>query len=114
MSDAFAQFEKRLDSLERKHRKLANGYVAKINPDGLITVVPKEKRTAMGLRLLGAVIVAFVLFKSAVLTIVGPLTYIERIDVLAAGNGFEKLCAWIMQADRVSLAVSELLLRTFG
>ena len=28
MSDAFSQFEKRLDSLERTHRELSNGYVA--------------------------------------------------------------------------------------
>ena len=114
MSEAFAQFEKRLDNLERKHRELAKGYVAKINPDGLITVQPKEKKTAMRLRLLLAIIVAFVLFKSVTLAIVGPLTYADRIAALAQGTTFEQACAWVMQADPISQFLSEYLIRTFG
>lgn len=113
MSDAFAQFEKRLDSLERKHRELANGYFAKINPDGLITVEPKAKPTGLFLRLSLTVAVGFILFKSFTLAIIGPTTYQERIQVLADGTGFEKVCAWIMQIDPLTQAVGAILSNLF-
>ena len=113
MSDTFAQFEKRLDSLERKHRELAKGYVAKINPDGLITVEPKPKRAGVFLRLVLTVVVGFVIFKSITLAIIGPTTYNERIQALADGTGFEKVCAWIMQIDPLTQAVATFLSSTF-
>ncbi|MEM1073910.1 MAG: hypothetical protein AAF665_03715 [Pseudomonadota bacterium] len=114
MSDTFAQFEKRLDTLERKHRELAKGYVAKINPDGLITVEPKRERGLLRPRFALAVIVGFLLFKIVTLAAVGPLTYQDRIAALADGTAFEKVCAWIMQADTISLAAAEYLIKVFS
>jgi hypothetical protein len=113
MSDAFAQFEKRLDHLERKHRELAKGYVAKINPDGLITVEPKSKRTGFAIKLVLMVVVGLVFFKSITLAIIGPVTYDERIAALAEGNAFEQLCAWVMQSEPLSQAVAVFLANTF-
>ncbi len=113
MSDTFAQFEKRLDNLERKHRELAKGYVAKINPDGLITVEPKSRRAGLFLRLLLTVILGFVAFKSVTLAIIGPVTYDERIQALTDGTAFEKVCAWIMQIDPLSQVVATFLNNTF-
>lgn len=114
MSDAFAQFEKRLDSLERKHRELAKGYVAKINPDGLITVEPKKGRTALRLRVLAAAIIGFVFFKAVTLAAVGPATYAGRIEALSLGTSFERACAWIMQVDPVTSQLAGLLLSVLG
>lgn len=109
MSDAFAQFEKRLESLERKHRELAAGYVAKINPDGLITVEPKPKRTGLTARLLAMIIIGIISFKVITLMLVGPVIYQSRVDALAAGTQFEKAAAWIMQADPLSQRVAGML-----
>lgn len=106
MSDAFADFEARLNSLERKHKELANGYVAKINPDGLITIAPKEQRSILRLRVLSILFLGFILFKVITLVVVGPLTYDSRLDELREGTGPERISAWIMQADPLSEATA--------
>ena len=114
MSEAFAQFEKRLDSLERKHRELASGYIAVINPDGLISIQPKEKRAGLALRLIAAMGIGYVLFKSVTLALVGQLTYNERIATLADGTGSERICAWLMQADPISTQLAAVWSGLFG
>ncbi|MFK7743528.1 MAG: hypothetical protein AB8B47_00630 [Roseobacter sp.] len=106
MSDAFTQFEERLQSLEHKHKELARGYVAKLNPDGLITVEPKQQRRGGWTLLLLAVALGGVLFKAATLSIVGKAVYETRIDTLNAGTTFEKICAWVMQIDPFTEQVS--------
>ncbi|WP_282059782.1 hypothetical protein [Roseobacter litoralis] len=114
MSDTFTQFERRLDTLERKHRALANGYVAGVNPDGLITIAPKAERSGSMVRFGVAVAFGFVAFKAMAVAVIGPATYQGRIDTLASGNTFEKVCAWVMQADPVSQKVATFLLATVG
>lgn len=109
MSEAFTQFEKRLDSLERKHKELANGYVAKINPDGLITVEPKQQRGGRWTRFLLAVGAAVIMFKALALAFNGPAVYDTRVETLASGTAFEKACAWVMQADPVTVYVAGLI-----
>lgn len=114
MSDAFTQFEKRLESLERKHRELAKGYVAKINPDGLITVEPGTGRSVLKLRLFASLFLGLIVFKSVTLVMVGPMTYETRIESLAGGTLLERLSAWIMQADPVSTAIAKFVIANFG
>ncbi|MGD9294942.1 MAG: hypothetical protein PVI41_08685 [Roseobacter sp.] len=109
MSDAMAQFEKRLESLERKHKELAAGYVARINPDGLITVEPRSRRTGLTARLLAMLVIGVVSFKVITLTLVGPVVYQSRVDALAVGTKFEQAAAWIMQADPLSQRVAQML-----
>jgi hypothetical protein len=114
MSEAFTQFEKRLENLERKHRDLAKGYVAKINPDGLILVKPKPKRSGFKLRILTTLVVAVLLFKSFTLAMIGPLTYDSRIEALLQGTWLERACGWVMQADPLSMAIANFLIKTFA
>jgi len=102
MSDTFAQFEQRLVSLERKHQELAKGYVAKINPDGLITIEPKKSRTHIRARLLTAIVLGFLVFKAATIVLVGPATYDSRLDEMRAGTGPERFGAILMQEDPVT------------
>ena len=110
MSDTFTQFENRLDTLQRKHRALAKGYVAQVNPDGLITIEPKPKTSGGRLRFVIATTIGFFTFKVLAIALIGPATYQSRIDALAVGNRFEKLCAWIMQADPISHQMAVFLL----
>lgn len=114
MSDTFAQFEKRLQSLERKHRELAEGYVAKINPDGLITIEPKQQKSGLLLKLFATAFLGVVVFKIAVLNIVGGAVYDERISALADGTMFERAVAWMMQADPLTERLSTLLSTVIG
>lgn len=114
MSDTFSQFEKRLDSLERKHRELSNGYVAKINPDGLITVEPKQSnRTGLLLRLCVMAAVGFLTFKVVTLVIVGVPVYETRLDTLTQGTAIEKAISWIMQIDPLSERIAAYLVTAF-
>ena len=110
MSDAFAEFEKRLDSLERKHRDLANGYVAKINPDGLIVIAPKSRSSGNKLRLMSAIFLGFIVFKITTIVLVGPAVYDSRLDELRAGTGPEQMSAWLMQADPFSAAAADFII----
>ncbi|ABG31687.1 hypothetical protein CEP88_00570 [Roseobacter denitrificans] len=114
MSDAFTQFEKRRDRLERRHRAPAKGYVAQVDPDGLITISARPTRSGLNFRFIGAAAFGFLAFKALAIALIGPVTYQGRIDALAAGHGFEKLCAWIMQADPISLQIATFLLMTVG
>lgn len=113
MSDAFAQFEKRLSSLERKHKALAEGYVARISPDGLITVQPKPKSSGLTVRLVALIFFGVMLFKLITVSLIGEVTYQERLDQLLSGTGFEKATAWILQLDPLTLHVSEYLRGAF-
>jgi hypothetical protein len=106
MSDTYAQFETRCATLKRKHSELAKGYVAKLDGDGLITLVPARRRPFITARLILGTVIGFMLFKSVTIALVGPLTYQERIDALAAGTDFEKAAAWLMQADPVASKVA--------
>lgn len=114
MSDTFSQFEKRLDSLERKHRELSNGYVAKINPDGLITVEPKQSnRAGLLLRLCVMVVFGFLAFKVVTLMVVGVPVYETRLDTLMQGSAIEKAIAWMMQIDPISEKIAAYLITIF-
>ncbi len=114
MSDTFSQFEKRLDSLERKHRELSKGYVAKINPDGLITVAPKpSKRTGLTVRVIVLIAVGFITFKALALAIIGFPIYETRLEGLAEGSMIEQTIAWVMQIDPVSQSIASFVLTAF-
>lgn len=114
MSDAFAQFEKRLELLERRHRELAEGYVARINPDGLITVEPKPQRSGLLLKLFATAFLGIIVFKTAALYLVGLVVYEGRVGALAEGTKFEQAAAWIMQADPLTQHLATLLTGLLG
>ena len=114
MSDTFAQFEKRLQSLERKHKELAVGYVARINPDGLITVEPKKQGKSIAVRVLAAAVLGIVAFKVITLWMVGPVVYQGRVEALMSGTAFERATGWIMQADPLSQRLATMLSGLIG
>lgn len=114
MSEAFTKFEERLQSLERKHQELAKGYVAKLNPDGLITVEPKLRGAGVKLKFIACVLLGGLLFKSTTLAIIGQATYESRVETLAAGTWLEQACAWIMKVDPLTSTVATFLNSTFG
>ncbi len=110
MADTFTQFEKRLASLERKHKELAHGYVPKINPDGLITIEPKRTNGRIGARVLVAGFLGFMVFKIVTVILVGPAVYEERLEGMRQGTGAERFGAWMLQNDPVTQTVSGMVL----
>ncbi|WP_300032025.1 hypothetical protein [uncultured Roseobacter sp.] len=114
MSDSYAQFEKRISLVAEKHARLAGGYTARVGADGLISLVPRPRRSYMRLRVFAALIIGFFLFKSLTIVLTGPLAYAERVEVMAAGTAFEKVGAWVMQIGPVSEFISLMMIRLFS
>ncbi|MFK7879714.1 hypothetical protein [Roseobacter sp.] len=103
----YAQFEKRVASVNTKHQKLSRGYTAKIDDTGLIQVEPKRERSFYGLRIIVFIVAGVLLVKSLMISSVGIATYENRIQELSAGMAVEQAAAWVMQPDRLSRYVAE-------
>ncbi len=107
MTDSHAEFMHRLAALDKKHSALAQGYVTQIRGDGLIVVKPKRKRWSVSPRAALILFIAFFGFKAFMLSALGPITYDERVDRLAAGTPIEQGGAWVMQIDPLTQMISE-------
>ncbi|WP_298907775.1 hypothetical protein [uncultured Aliiroseovarius sp.] len=115
MADAQVRdFEKRVRQIDRRHNKLARGYVHLVERDGLL--VPEEasfKRRSFPLRAIMFVLIGFILFKGIIVSQVGISSYSERLESLAEGGAVEQAGAWLMQIDPFTLAVAELIASLF-
>lgn len=107
MADHFREFDTRLKRIDRRHRKVAKGYVATIGRDGLLTQSPRRRRLRVPFGGIAFIAVAIVAFKGIVHAQLGPTSYETRIASLANGSGIEKAGAWVMQADPLTIWVSE-------
>ena len=94
-------FAKRLDRIDKRHRKLAHGYVRLKNVDGLLIPVPDRRLHRRSFPLVGllAALAGLTAFKGFLLAYHGQTTYAENLDILTAGNAVERVGAWIMSAD---------------
>lgn len=106
MGDAYqAQFEKRLRRINKRHRKLARGYVTSVNHDGLIIAKP-QRHARFPWKGVALIFVALFVFKGFLHAQLGAATFDDRVGKLANGTTVEKAGAWVMQADPVTLWVS--------
>jgi len=107
MADAYqARFEKRIRRINKRHRKLARGYVAEVNGDGLIVVRPQRRTARFPWKGVALMFVALFAFKGILHAQLGAATFDERVGKLGNGTVVEKAGAWVMQADPVTLWVS--------
>jgi len=104
MTSTMKSFDKRVNRISRRHRKMAKGYVTRIQRNGLVSNRP---RRSTGLRVspVGVLmlIAGFFGFKGVLLAHLGTTTYNERIATLAEGTVIEQAGAWIMQIDPLML-----------
>ncbi|MCI2400484.1 hypothetical protein [Aliiroseovarius subalbicans] len=103
----YVKFNKRLRNIDRKHQKLSRGYVQLVERDGIL--VPKARRsTRRGFPFRGLLLTlaVFLVFKGFLLAQIGPITYQDRVEKLAAGSAIEQAGAWAMHADPVTLWVA--------
>lgn len=107
MSDQYREFDSRLKRIDRRHRKMAQGYVASMNRDGLLVAVPRRRRMRVPFAGLALVAVGIIAFKGFMHAQLGDTAYEARVAGLAAGSAVEKAAGWVMQADPVTLWVSE-------
>ena len=107
MNDQYKTFGTRVKRIHRQHRKLSDGYVTSINHDGLIIATPRRRRMRVPFAGIALLAVGIIAFKGIVHAQLGPEVYDARIAALSEGSQVEKVGAWIMQADPLTVFVSE-------
>ncbi|GKY87263.1 hypothetical protein [Sinisalibacter aestuarii] len=104
MSEAnFQDFQRRLREIDQRHKRLSVGYVRLVERDGLLVPVDaKPMRRRFNPRGVAIILAMFLVFKGFLLFYLGPGTYASRVGALEEGTVFERMGAWIMQADPVT------------
>lgn len=80
--------------------------MAAVGHDGLIVAKPRRRRLRVPLAGIALVAIGVIAFKGIVHSQLGPATYDARIAALAEGGQVERVGAWVMQADPLTLWVS--------
>lgn len=103
----FDEFERRMRRINRRHTKLSQGFKTEVNDDGLVVAKPHKRRGGATLRGIAFIAVVVMLFKGFLHAQLGVYAYEERVLSLAEGNAIEKVGAWVMTADPVTLTLSQ-------
>ena len=101
------QFGQRLRRIDRHHRKLARGYVASVNHDGLIVARPRRQNSLFPLRGLFLCFLTLLAFKGFLYAQLGPTSYGDRVALLQGGTVVEKMGAYAMKADPFTLWIAD-------
>ncbi len=101
------QFGQRLRRIDRHHRKLARGYVATVNHDGLIVARPRRRTSLFPLRGLFLCLLTLLAFKGFLYAQLGETSYAQRVALLQSGTVVEKMGAYAMQADPVTIWIGD-------
>jgi len=97
-------FEKRVGRVVRDHvRMRRNGAVHRVGKDGLIRARPRVARPRFPLRGILIVVLLGFAFKSVLWVHIGAAGYAERVEDLRAGTPVERVGAWLMQPDGVTV-----------
>ena len=108
MADAHLQrFGKRLKGIEKRREKLAQGYVAVVNSDGLLVAHPRRTSLRFPWRAVAIVAVLFFRFKGFLMASLGKVEFADRAVSLQAGTPVEQVGGWVMQPDPVTIWIAE-------
>lgn len=104
----YARFNKRVHEIERRHDRLASGYVRLEERDGILIPVGARapRRRGLPLRGISLVLGAFLVFKAFLYTYLGAGIYLDRVALLESGSIVEKAGAWIMAVDPITLWIA--------
>lgn len=115
---AEASFDRRIQSLVRKHARMTDGIRYRIDQTGLITAHPRRRLAPpFPWRSLAALVFLAWGFKVALFALLGVETYAARLAVLEGGSLLERAGAWVMTADaatRLAATVAADLARVAG
>ncbi|MGR3621404.1 hypothetical protein [Pseudophaeobacter sp.] len=107
MSIQHQEFRGRVNRLQNKHAKYAQGYSARVQSDGLIVLEPRRMQSRISGKVFVLVIVSFLGFKAFLMAALGLGNYDERVARLADGTAVERAGALVMQADPLSVWAAE-------
>jgi hypothetical protein len=99
MNDAMRNFARRSKSVEDSHRRLADGYVQKVNKNGIVELVPRRSFSLGPLRLIMLMVLVAIGFKAFILANIGEAAYLEKLTYFEIGSLGERAGAWLMQID---------------
>ncbi|ETX29853.1 hypothetical protein [Roseivivax isoporae] len=105
MDDSLKNFEKRHRDIRRKHRRLARGYVTRLQPNGTIVHEPSRDVSGVVAWPLMLLVATFFGFKALLLAQLGAETYASHLATLSQGNFAEQAGAVIMGADPLTRAI---------
>ncbi|MFW2589186.1 hypothetical protein [Sagittula sp. SSi028] len=109
MADAFTDFRRRETAVRRKHTRMAEGYVTKLDKrTGVYVQVPDNKVSGWSARWLVRLVALFIAFKVMLLTGLGVDTYQTHLATLSDGSPFEQLGAWFLGLDPVTRGLSQI------
>lgn len=106
MDEYRLDFDRRVQQLSRKHRKLAKGYVATVTEDGLVVTRPRRRGFRLPVKGIALCIAALFAFKAVLHATLGAEAYDERVALLQAGSIAEQAGAYAMTADPVTVWLS--------
>lgn len=109
MDKAQLSFHKRGQALRRKHVRMSQGYVTKMDRNGLIVQVPDNKAGGIGLGLFLRGALILLAFKVLTLGWLGEERYQYHVETLSQGAMHERAGAWVMQVDPVTRKLASLL-----
>jgi hypothetical protein len=113
MATVQVPFHDRLRKIVRNHQLMANGVTHRVTKDGLIVARPRLYKPKFPLRGLVLLVVSAFLFKGYILATLGAVDYDTRVASLSDGTVIEQAGAWVMQSDRLTIAVADVM-RGFG
>lgn len=114
MDKAQMSFHRREQALRRKHIRMSQGYVTRMDRNGLIVQVPDSKVGGIGLGLLVRVLLIGLAFKVLALSWLGESAYQAHVDALSQGAFHERAGAFVMQIDPVTQKLAALVTPLLG
>lgn len=100
------QFGQRLRRIDNNRRKVSRGYVTSMNHDGLVIARPRKQSSGFPLRGLFLCLSILLTFKGFLFAQLGEAAYTDRVALLEAGTIVEKIGAYAMKADPVTLWIA--------
>lgn len=107
MSDAMRSFERRAKTVRTSHKKLAGGYVQKVDKNGIVKLQPRTTISLAPVRYILLIALALVAFKGAVLVNLGTEAYLDTLTPFQIGSTGERFGAWLMQIDPLTAWIAE-------
>ena len=100
-------FGKRVKRINKRHRKMANGYVPTVNHDGLIVAKVRRSGPRFPWKGIALCFIAFFGFKGFLLSQLGEATYNARVVSLEQGTAIESFGGSVMSADPLTILISK-------
>ncbi|MFZ3581372.1 hypothetical protein ACOI1H_04255 [Loktanella sp. DJP18] len=104
----------RIRQIQRKHSKLSQGYVLKVDRNNLIVPHPHHKTLAFPWKALCVAAFVALGFKAYLMMSLDPQSYASKLSALQNGRVFEQAGAWIMQPDPASEAMAQMMRKLRG